>query len=106
MWLLVVTLVLPALAVVFASLFLTVRAFSFFRQVGATGRIVGGEIERVAGSAEQAAAKAEALGRSAGEIESSLARLRASQAQLSVLVAAWSDVNESIGRVKAFVPRK
>jgi hypothetical protein len=105
-WLLVVSLVVPTLAVVFAATYLTVRTIAFFRQVGATGKVLGPELERVAAVADQVAVKAEGMSKGATQMESALERLRTSQAELSVLLAAARDVRESVGGVTALVPRK
>jgi hypothetical protein len=105
-WLVVAALLLSFAVVVAAGVVVVVRAVRLFRQIRATSRALGPEVERVAAGANEATVKAEALEHESAELTSAIARLKASQARLAVLLAAWNEVRASLGLVTAFVPRK
>ena len=75
------------------------RAFNESR-----GTVIRG-LSDFAAKAEAAAEKLAAVDQTA-ELQESLARLRVSLARLAVLQAAIDEVDETVGRVLAFVPHK
>ena len=61
---------------------------------------------RVRRQAEAASDKIAAAGDTTAELEESVERLRVSLAQLAVLRAALDEVDGTVGRVTAYLPRK
>jgi tRNA threonylcarbamoyladenosine modification (KEOPS) complex Cgi121 subunit len=98
-----------AVAVVLTTaslIYVTLNALEAFRGFKALGRDIGAAVDRVSASTAQIERHLELAAESGSQLEISLARLRNSNAQLNVLRSAISDVQASVDRVTAFVPRR
>ena len=99
-------LAVAVVAVVAASIYVTLKGREAFRGAKRLSGTVSIELERIeetSGQIEEHLARAEASG---SRLEAELERLRRSRAQLNVLTSAIDDVRASIGRVTAVYPRK
>jgi 3-deoxy-D-manno-octulosonic-acid transferase len=104
-WLIWGALILTFVAGIAAGALLVVRALEGWRSVRRTSRNLAGQLDEFAAKGEATAERLAAVGDTA-ELEESLGRLRISLAQLAVLRNALDEVDETFGRVAAFVPRK
>jgi septal ring factor EnvC (AmiA/AmiB activator) len=99
-------LAVAVVAVVAASINVTLKGREAFRGAKRLSGTVSSELERIeeaTGQIEEHLARAEA---SSARLETALDRLQRSRAQLNVLRSAIDDVRDSIGRVTAVYPRK
>ncbi len=104
LWL--IALIVSGAAVVAATVHLVRRGLDLYRAFRDSAKALGGGALKVAESAEATAAKADRLAAGTEGIADAAARLQQSRAQLSVLMRATRDVQDSIGRLTALAPRK
>jgi len=98
-------LILGTLAGMAALALLVARSLDAWRAFNESrGAVIRG-LSDFAAKAEAAAEKLAAVDETA-ELQESLARLRVSLARLAVLQTAIDEVDETVGRVLAFVPHK
>jgi methyl-accepting chemotaxis protein len=101
-----IALIVSGVVVVAATVHLVRRGLDLYRAFRDSGGAIGEGTLKVAGAAEQTAAKAERLAEGTGKMADAVSRLQRSQAQLNVLTQAIRDVQDSVGRITAVVPRK
>ena len=105
MWLLLVALVVSVGVVAASAAFVIARTLALLRSFRAAADDVGRASASVSGAAGRLAERAEKVG-DTERLAESLERFRASRARLRVLLAAWDDSREAVGRITAVVPRK
>jgi hypothetical protein len=104
-WAIWAALGLGTVAGIAAFTLLVMRSLEAWRAFKQTrGAVVGG-LDTFAAQAEAVADKLAAAGDTAG-LQESVARLRVSLARLDVLRAALDEVDGTVGRVTAYLPRK
>ena len=99
------SLIVVFLAGVAALALVVVRSRVAWRDVRSTGQDTVRRLDELTVKAEATADRLETAGDTA-ELQESVGRLRVSLAKLAVLRNALDDVQDSIGRVAAVVPRK
>ena len=104
LWL--IALIISALAVVAALVYLVLHGLELYRAFRDSGSALGDGVLRVSEAAEQTAVKAERAAEDSARMAAAVERLSRSRAQLDVLLTAIRDVRESLGRVTALAPRK
>ena len=104
LWL--IALIVSGGVVVAATVHLVRRGLDLYRAFRDSGGALGAGTLKVAEAAEQTAAKAERLAEGTGKMADAVSRLQRSRAQLNVLTQAIRDVQDSVGRITAVVPRK
>ena len=104
LWL--IALIVSTAAVVAAIVHLVRRGLDLYRAIRDSGGALGNGVLQVAEKAEVTAARAERLAEDSGKMAEAAQRLGRSRAQLNVLLEAIRDVQASVGRATAFVPRK
>jgi hypothetical protein len=104
-WAIWAGLVLGTAAGIAALALLAVRTLSAWRTFKETHRAVVDGLSDLAGTAEAIADRLAAAGDNA-ELEASLGRLRVSLDRLAVLRAAIDEVDDTVGRAIAVLPRK
>jgi hypothetical protein len=104
-WAIWAALIVVVLAGATALVLLTVRALRAWRDVNDTGRNVVRRLDDFAVKAEAVTERLAAAGDTA-ELQGSLERLRVSLAQLAVLRAALDEVDGTVARVGAYLPRR
>jgi hypothetical protein len=104
-WAIWAALIVVAVAGITALTLFAVRASNAWRDVRDTRLDVLRRLDDFAGKAEAVSEKLAAADDTA-ELQSSLERLRVSLAQLAVLRAALDEVDGTVGRVTAYLPRK
>ena len=103
-WAIWAALVLGGAAGIAATVLVVRRALSTWHRADETRREAVRRLDQFAAKAEVAADRIAVVGDTA-ELQTSLERLRVSLAQLAVLRAALDEVNGTVGRVTAYLPR-
>jgi hypothetical protein len=103
-WAIWVALILGAIGGIAATVLIVKRALATWRQADETRREAVRRLDEFAAKAEVAADRIAVAGDTA-ELQTSLERLRVSLAQLAVLRTALDEVNGTVGRVTAYLPR-
>ena len=104
-WAIWAALVLGTVAGIPALALLVVRSLEVWRALRQTRRAVVGGLDEFAAQAGAIADRLAAAGDTA-ELQESVGRLRVSLARLDVLRAALDEVDGTVGRVTAYLPRK
>ena len=105
-WAIWAALIVAVSAGIAAFVLLAVRARTAWHDVDNTRRDVLQRLDDFAGKAEAVSAKIAAANDSTAELQGSLERLRVSLAQLAVLREALDEVDGTVARVAAYLPRK
>jgi predicted nuclease with TOPRIM domain len=105
-WAIWAALIVAALAGIAAFVLLVVRALRAWRDLQDTRRNVLRRLDEFSRTAEAVTEKLAAAGDPTAELQGSLERLRISLAQLAVLREALDEVDGTVGRVAAYLPRK
>jgi septal ring factor EnvC (AmiA/AmiB activator) len=105
-WAIWAALIVAMSAAIAAFVLLAVRARRAWRDVDETRRDVLRRLDDFAGKADAVSKKLAAANDSTAELQGSLERLRASLAQLAVLREALDEVDGTVARVAAYLPRK
>jgi hypothetical protein len=103
-WAIWAALVLGGAAGIAATVQVVRRTLATWRHADETRREAVRRLDQFAVKAEATADRIALVGDTA-ELQTSLERLRASLAQLAVLRAALDEVNGTVGRVGAYLPR-
>ena len=104
-WAIWAALVLGGAAGIAATVLVVRRALATWRRADETRREAVRRLDQFAAKAEVAADRIAVVGDTA-ELQTSLERLRVSLAQLAVLRAALDEVDGTVGRVTAYLPRQ
>ena len=105
-WAIWAALVVAALAVTAALVLLVVRALTAWRHAKDTSRDVVRRLDDFSRKAALVSERLAAANETTTELQGSLDRLRVSLAQLAVLRAALDEVDGTVTRVAAYLPRK
>ncbi|HKD95658.1 MAG TPA: hypothetical protein VKB43_13205 [Gaiellaceae bacterium] len=105
-WAILAALIVVVCAGIAALALLAVRARQAWRDVDDTRRDVLRRLDEFAQKADAVSEKLAAANDSTAELQGSLERLRVSLAQLAVLRAALDEVDGTVARVAAYLPRK
>ena len=102
----IVSAVVSVLAFGAAAAFAVVRGLALWRGFRSFSGQLGEALDHVSQAGERASEKASTLGDGNEALTPSLERLATSRAQLSVVLAAVSDVRASLGGVTGVMPKK
>jgi hypothetical protein len=105
-WAIWAAFIAAAVAGTAALVLLVLRSVETWRELEKTRRRVIDGLGGFAAQAEATASRVEAAADGTAELQESLGRLRVSLARLAVLRAAIDEVDDTLGRFTAIVPRK